>query len=201
MIIDINPQNPQERLIRKVLEVLGAGGLIAYPTDTQYGIGCDLRQKKSVEKIYRLKKRNPKTPFSFICADLKNIAEYAKVSNFAYKTMRRLFPGPYTFILDGTRVVPELMLTKRHECGIRVPNHAIPLALVKRLGRPIINTSATLEEGPAPVNPWEIEEMFKGQLDLVIDGGPVPGQPSTVITLIDDNPAVLRAGLGPWPLD
>ena len=198
MILNINHENPQKRLISKVVEILEEGGLIAYPTDTQYGIGCDLTKKKSVERIYKLKKRNPKSPFSFICADLKNISEYAKVSNFAYKTMRRLFPGPFTFILEGSRLVPQLMLTKRHECGIRVPNHPIALALVQELGRPIINTSAALEGESLPVDAFEIEEMFKGQLDLVIDGGPVPGKPSTVVSLIDDDPVVIREGLGEW---
>lgn len=200
MIININPDNPQGRLIARVVEIIKDGGLIIYPTDTQYGLGCDLTNKKAIEKVYRLKQRSQKSPFSFVCADLTHISEYAKVSNFAYRTMRRLLPGPYTFILDGTRLVPQLMLTKRHECGIRVPNHPIALGLVTTLGRPIINTSAGLEGQPVPTSPEDFADLFKNQVDVIIDGGPVAGQPSTIISLIDDEPVVLREGLGPWPV-
>lgn len=199
-IININPDNPQGRLIEKVAKILADGGLVVYPTDTQYGLGCDLNNKKAIEKVYRLKQRSQKSPFSFVCADLTHIAEYAKVSNFAYRTMRRLLPGPYTFILDGTKLVPQLMLTKRHECGIRVPGHPIALGLVSALGRPIINTSAALEGQSPPTCAEEFNDLFKNQVDAVIDGGPVPGRPSTIISLIDDEPEVLREGLGPWPV-
>jgi tRNA threonylcarbamoyl adenosine modification protein (Sua5/YciO/YrdC/YwlC family) len=200
MIISINPSNPQGRLLDKVAAILDQGGLVIYPTDTQYGLGCDLTKKKAIEKVYRLKQRNPKSPFSFICADLTNIAEYAKVSNFAYRTMKRLLPGPYTFILDGTRLVPQLMLTKRHECGIRVPDHPVTLGLVRALGRPIINTSASLDGRPLPATAEDFADLFKNQVDAVIDGGPVPALPSTIVSMIGDEPEVLREGLGPWPV-
>jgi tRNA threonylcarbamoyl adenosine modification protein (Sua5/YciO/YrdC/YwlC family) len=196
LIITINPQNPQGRLLAKVASILENGGIIAYPTDTQYGLGCDLRQKKSIEKIYRLKDRSLKTPFSIICGDLTHIAEYARVSNFAYRTLKRLLPGPFTFVLPGSRLMPQIMLTKRHECGIRVPGHPIALGLVQALGRPLINTSAHLPDGPTPMAPEEIEELFGKNIDAVIDGGPVPGQPSTLVSLIDDEPVILRQGLG-----
>ncbi len=196
MIIRINKDNPQLRLIKRVVEVIRDGGVIAYPTDTQYGIGCDLFQKRSIEKIYRLKKRNQNKPFSFICSDLKNISEFAKVSNYAYKTMRRLLPGPYTFILEGTRLVPKIMLTRRKEAGIRVPKNNVCQGLVQELGHPIINTSAALENGGAISDPEEIEQVFKGAIDLVVDGGPVPGKPSTVVSLIGDEPTIIREGLG-----
>ncbi len=200
MIININPDNPQKRLLTKVADILREGGLVIYPTDTQYGLGCDLTNKKAIEKVYRLKQRNQKSPFSFVCADLTHIAEYAKVSNFAYRTMRRLLPGPYTFILDGTKLVPQLMLTKRHECGIRVPNHPIALGLVAELGRPIINTSAVLEGQPVPTGAEDFADLFKNQVEAIIDGGPVAGRPSTIVSLIADEPEVLREGLGPWPV-
>lgn len=200
MIININPDNPQGRLLARVAEILAGGGLVIYPTDTQYGLGCDLTNKKAIEKVYRIKQRNQKSPFSFVCSDLTHISEYAKVSNFAYRTMKRLFPGPYTFILDGTKLVPQLMLTKRHECGIRVPNHPVTLGLVGALGRPIINTSAALEGQPVPTTAEEFVDLFKNQVDAVIDGGPVTGRPSTIISLIEDEPVVLREGLGPWPV-
>jgi tRNA threonylcarbamoyl adenosine modification protein (Sua5/YciO/YrdC/YwlC family) len=181
----------------KLAKLLADGAIIAYPTDTQYGIGCDLRKKKSIEKLYRIKQRSRKSPFSFICADLKHISEYALVSDFAYRTMRRILPGPFTVVLPGTRLVPQIMLSKRHECGLRVPAHNIPIALVKALGSPIISTSATLGgKEDAPQSAVEIEELFKGNLDLVIDGGPVPGKPSTVVSLMDDDPIILRQGLG-----
>ena len=118
MITKINPKNPQERLITNVVEILKKGGVIAYPTDTYYGIGCDIMNKKAIEKIYQLKQRNNIKPFSFICSGLKNISHYAKVSNYAYKTMKRLLPGPYTFILGGSKLVPKIMLTKRKTAEI-----------------------------------------------------------------------------------
>jgi tRNA threonylcarbamoyl adenosine modification protein (Sua5/YciO/YrdC/YwlC family) len=210
VIISINPDFPQGRQLDRVAKILEGGGLIAYPTDTQYGIGCDMRQKRSIEKLYRLKKRSVKRPFSLICADLTHISEYARVSNFAYRTMRRILPGPFTVVLPGTRLVPQIMLSRRHECGIRVPGHNVPIGIVKALGSPIINTSATLPrpdgsqddddeaEGAAlaATDPLEIEEAFKGQLDAVVDGGPVPGHLSTVVSLMDDDPVIIRQGLG-----
>lgn len=200
MIITINPDNPQGRLISRVVEIIASGGLVIYPTDTQYGLGCDLTQKKAIEKIYRLKQRSQKTPFSFVCSGLTDIAQYAKVSNFAYRIMKRLLPGPYTFILSGTKLVPQLMLTKRHECGLRVPDHPITLALVSTLGRPVINTSAALEGQPIPTDPQDFVDLFKNQVEAVIDGGFVPGKPSTIVSLMDDNPVVLRQGRGGWPV-
>jgi len=143
MILEINPHHPEPRKIKKVAEVLANGGIIAYPTDTYYGIGCDLFNKGSIERIYKLKRRSPQQPFSFICSDLKNISEYAQVTNYAYKTMKRLLPGPYTFVLEGSRLVPKIMLTKRQTVGIRVPDHPICLSLVEELGHPVISTSAT----------------------------------------------------------
>jgi tRNA threonylcarbamoyl adenosine modification protein (Sua5/YciO/YrdC/YwlC family) len=196
MLIHINPNNPQERLIKKVAEILKDGGVIAYPTDTHYGIGCDIMNKKAIETVYQLKQRENKQPFSFICADLKDISDYAKVSNYAYKTMKRLLPGPYTFILEGSKLVPKIMLTKRRTAGIRVPAHNISLALVKELGNPIISTSATTPDGEVFEEASFIEEYYGRRMDAVIDGGPVSGQPSSVISLIDDTPEVIRKGAG-----
>ncbi|HIJ55591.1 MAG TPA: threonylcarbamoyl-AMP synthase [Deltaproteobacteria bacterium] len=196
MLLKINPQNPQERLIRKISEILQRGGIIAYPTDTHYGIGCDILNKRSIERIYQLKQRSKNQPFSFICSDLKNISHYAKVSNYAYKTMKRLLPGPYTFILEGSRLVPKIMLTKRKSAGIRVPDHPICISLVKALGNPVISTSATLPDGSLLSDASLIQDVFKGRLDAVIDGGPVSGNPSSVISLINDEPEVIREGMG-----
>lgn len=196
MLIKINSQNPQLRLIRKVAEVLKNGGIIAYPTDTYYGIGCDIMNKKAIERIYWLKKRNKNKPFSFICSGLKNISHYAKVSNYAYKTMRRLLPGPYTFVLEGSRMVPKIMLTKRRTAGIRVPNHNICIALTEALENPIISTSASMPDGAIANDPALLHDYFSSNIEVVIDGGPVPGHPSSVISLIDDMPEVIREGIG-----
>jgi tRNA threonylcarbamoyl adenosine modification protein (Sua5/YciO/YrdC/YwlC family) len=189
-IISINPDNPQQRLIKRVCEVLEEGGLIAYPTDTFYGIGCDLYNKKGIQLIYRLKNRPLDKPFSFICDSLKEISRYGQVSNYAYKTMKRFLPGPYTFVLEGTRLVPKIMLTKRKTVGIRVPDNTICLAIVSTLGRPIISTSAGHED------PESIREAYASSLDLVIDGGVLYQSPSSVVSLIGDVPEVIREGKG-----
>ena len=196
MIIKINQQNPQLRLIHKIVAILKKGGIVVYPTDTYYGIGCDIMNKRAIEKIYQLKQRNKSKPFSFICSGLKNISNYAKVSNYAYKTMKRLLPGPYTFILEGSRLVPKIMLTKRKTAGIRVPDNPICLALVNELDNPLLTTSATMPDGTVFLDASLIHDFFGTRVEVVIDGSIVPGQPSSVISLIDDIPAVLRKGMG-----
>ena len=190
MLLSLNPDNPQKRLISKVVQVLDQGGLIIYPTDTFYGIGCDLFNKKSIKQIYQLKRRPLTKPFSFVCANLKDISLYAQVSNNAYRIMKRCLPGPYTFVLEGTRLVPKLMLAKRRTVGIRVPDNKICLAIVKSLGRPIISTSVNLDE------PSLIHDTYSSFVEIVIDGGIVSHEPSTVVSLIDDNPEVIREGKG-----
>lgn len=190
IILSINSDNPQKRLITRVCEVLDKGGVIAYPTDTFYGIGCDLHNKRGIQLIYRLKQRPLRKPFSFICDSLKGISSYAQVSNYSYKTMKRLLPGPYTFILEGTRLVPKIMLTKRKTVGIRVPDNKICLSIVQNLGRPIISTSAGFDD------PRSIQKAYGAYLDLIIDGGVLYPAPSSVISLIDDQPEVVREGKG-----
>ena len=197
MLIEINSKNPQTRLICRVVEHLRRGGIIAYPTDTYYGIGCDIMNKKAIEKIYQLKRRNKSKPFSFICSGLKDISHYAKVSNYAYKNMKRFLPGPYTFILEGSKLVPKIMLTKRKTAGIRVPDNTICLALVEELGHPIISTSATMPDGSILHDPSLIHDFFQSRIDFVIDGRThIPGQPSSIISLINDVPEIIRKGLG-----
>jgi len=196
MLLEINPINPQPRKINQVVDLLQRGGVIAYPTDTQYGIGCDIMNKKAIERVYQIKQWPKDKPFSFICSDLKNISHYAKVSNYAYKTMRRLLPGPYTFILEGSKQVPKMMLTKRKTAGIRVPDNPICIALISALGHPIISATASIRDGEIFNEPWLIEKQFGKQLDMIIDGGPVPAGPSSVVSLIGDEPEVLREGMG-----
>ncbi len=196
MLLKINSDNPQERQISRVVDTINKGGIVAYPTDTFYGIGCDIMNKKAIEKVYAIKQRKKTKPFSFICSDLKNIAKYAKVSNIAYRHMKRLLPGPYTFVLSGTKLVPKMMLTKRKTAGIRVPDNKIALAIANELGHPIISTSATHPDGSVFSNPSLLHDHFIKTIDIVIDAGPVPGTPSSVVSLIDDIPEIIRYGAG-----
>jgi len=195
-MLSINSQNPQLRLIRKAVDILRQGGIIIYPTDTVYGLGCDLSNKKGIERIYELKRRNRKQPLSFICSDLKHISQYAKVTDYAYKTMKRLLPGPYTFILEASRLVPKIILPKRSTTGIRVPDNQICLELIKELGQPIISTSVKSADGEDLGAPYEIEERFGRMVDLIIDGGIIIPEPSSVISLVDDNIEIIRNGKG-----
>jgi tRNA threonylcarbamoyl adenosine modification protein (Sua5/YciO/YrdC/YwlC family) len=190
LMLSINADNPQQRLINRVCAVLEEGGLIVYPTDTFYGIGCNLFNKRGIQLIYRLKNRPLKKPFSFLCDSLKEVSRYALVSNYAYKTMKRLLPGPYTFILEGTRLVPKIMLTRRKTVGIRVPDNKICLDIIRTFGRPIISTSAVFDD------PQSIKEAYGSFLDVIIDGGVLYQSPSSVVSLIDDIPEVIREGKG-----
>jgi len=194
MIIAINPKNPQPRLIRRVVEVIEGGGVIGYPTDTIYGVGCDLFNPEAIRKVHRLKKLDGKKPLSFICSDLKDISRYAFVSNYAYKMMKRLLPGAYTFVLKATKLVPKIAMTKQNTVGIRIPDNKICLTLVKELGHPIISTSVYKPDEGLYNDPAEIEERFGKQLDLVIDGGIIVAEHSSIVDLTDDFPKVIRKG-------
>ena len=196
MILAINSKNPQLRLVRKVIEVLEKGGAIGYPTDTVYGVGCDLFNQEAIRKIHRLKKMEGKKPLSFICSDLKDISRYAHVSNYAYKMMKRLLPGPYTFVLTATKLVPKIAMTKQNTVGIRIPDNKICLSLVRELGHPIISTSVYKPDEGLYNDPAEIEERFAKQLDLVIDGGVIVAEHSSIIDLTDEFPKVIRKGKG-----
>jgi tRNA threonylcarbamoyl adenosine modification protein (Sua5/YciO/YrdC/YwlC family) len=196
-MISINPDNPQLRLVRQVAEILRGGGVVAYPTDTVYGIGCDIFNKKAIKRIHQLKRQPDTKPFSFVCPGLAELSKFARVTNYAYKTLKRLLPGPYTFVLEGSREVPKMMLTRRKTAGIRVPDHKICLAIVEELGHPIISTSATDAKGNTLLYPWEINDELGHLLDAVVDGGPVSGLSSSVVSLVGDIPEVLREGAGP----
>ena len=196
MIITINPHNPQPRLIKKVAEVLQEGGVIAYPTDTIYGLGCDLYRKDGQQKIRHLKKHHKSKQLSIICADLKEISKYAFVPNYAYRIMRHLIPGAYTFILRATKLVPKIMLTNQKSIGIRVPDNAISQALLKELGHPIVTTSVTRPDESLYNHPEDIDQMFGKALDLVIDGGSIVAEHSSIIDLTGEDPIVVRKGKG-----
>jgi tRNA threonylcarbamoyl adenosine modification protein (Sua5/YciO/YrdC/YwlC family) len=193
---ELHPENPQIRFINKAVSVLKEGGIIIYPTDTVYGIGCDIFNKKALERIFSIKNETGSKLFSFICSDLKDIARYAKVSDYAYRTMKHLLPGPYTFILPAAREVPKKLWSNRKTVGIRVPNHFIPLSIVKELGNPVISTSTTNRRGEVLIDPFEIRNIFNAQVDLMLASGNLSGSPSSVIDLSEDEPEVIREGAG-----
>ena len=197
MLIAINPDNPQQRLIDKVVDRLKRGAIICYPTDTGYGIGCDFSCQKAVKRITQIKNRPKGKPFSFMCSDLKHISNYAHVSNIAYRLLKKNLPGPYTFVLPGTKLVPKAMATKQKTVGIRVPENPICQMLLETLGNPIINTSLPGEEGEVPAaDPYDIDSLYGKKVDLVVDGGNVYSDPSSLVDLTGDFPVVLREGKG-----
>jgi len=192
----IDPDHPQPRHVARAVAILEAGGLVSYPTDTYYAIGCDLFQKKAIERLARLKRRDEKKPFSFLCKDLSEVAKYAIVSNEHYRLMRRLLPGPYTFVLEATRLVPRTALTRQRQVGVRVPDCKVALALVEGLGRPLATTSAALPDEEVLIDPKDIQEQLGHGLDLILDGGMTLNDPSTVLDLTGPVAKVLRAGKG-----
>ena len=196
MLVAINGQNPQTRSIRRAGEILKSGGIIIYPTDTVYGMGCDLFNKRGIERIYEIQRRNRKQPLSFICSDLKDISRYARVSDEAYKIMKRLLPGPYTFILEASRIVPKIILPKRQTTGIRIPDNRICNALVAEMGSPVISTSVKDEGGELLSDPRVIEELFGKRVDMIIDGGIIAAEPSSVVSLLPEGIEVIRTGKG-----
>ena len=197
MLLEINPYNPQQRLISQVVDVLKKGGVICYPTDTMYGIGCDIFNQKAVKRVYQIKNRLKHKPFSFMCSDLKNISEYSHVGNTAYRLMRKCLPGPYTFVLSGTKLVPKIMLTRQKTVGIRVPDNPVCQDLIKGLGNPILTTSAILDkDAPALSEAYEFDELLGNMVDVVIDGGMVYPDPSTIVDFSCDEPEILRHGKG-----
>jgi tRNA threonylcarbamoyl adenosine modification protein (Sua5/YciO/YrdC/YwlC family) len=195
-IVEVDAQHPQPRHVDRAVELLESGGLIAYPTDTYYGIGCDLQSKKGIEKLYQLKGRDRRKPFSFLCPDLSDVAHYALVSNFAYRTMKQLTPGPFTFVLEATRLVPQMMQNKQRQVGIRVPQAPLMLAIAAKLSRPVVTTSATDLEGNVLTDAREIKEQLGSRLELILDGGVQPNEPSTVVSLVGDQIEILRQGKG-----
>ena len=193
---ELHPQNPQLRYINKAVEVLREGGIVIYPTDTVYGIGCDIFNKEALQTIKEIKNDPDIKLLSFICPDLKNISKYAKVSDYAYRTMKHLLPGPYTFILPAAKLVPKKLWTKRKSVGIRVPNNPIAINLVEELGHPIISTSTTNRKGELLYDPYEIKSIFNTQVDLMLSAGPLTGKTSSVIDLSADEPIIIREGAG-----
>ncbi len=198
-IIEINPSTPQPRKMDKVIDALKDGQLVAYPTDTVYAIGCDMLNRDAVAKLNALvaeiKKSPEHSPLAYICHDLKNVAEYAVINNDAHRILRRLLPGPYTFILEATKRIPKTSLKKRKTVGIRVPDAAIPVEMVKGLGNAILTTSAMIDE-ELIADPASLKEAYGHAVSIVVDGGYLQPEPSTVLDLSGDYPAVIREGKG-----
>jgi tRNA threonylcarbamoyl adenosine modification protein (Sua5/YciO/YrdC/YwlC family) len=195
MHLPINDKNPEKRKIAQAVEVIRKGGVIAYPTGTVYGLGCDLTNKKALERVYQIKGIDRKKPLSFLCPDLSEISRFAFVDNSTYRILKRLVPGPYTFILEATKEVPRLVLRKRNTVGIRVPDHPVAQALLAALGSPIISTSAT-KDGRVLMDGEEIEAAFPA-LDLVLDAGPGNALASTILAFSSSGEVeVIREGAG-----
>jgi len=195
VLISINPLHPEPRKVRRAVEALEAGEVIAYPTDTVYGLGCDVFNKRAVERLYSIKRMDRAHPLAFICPDLGNIARYAIVENAHYRVLRRMLPGPYCFILDATREVPKLVQSKRKTVGIRVPAHEVIRAVTRELGRPVVSTTAQHTGEEPHVDPHEIDAAFRG-LAMVLDGGAGGMIPTTVIDLTQIPPIIVREGAG-----
>jgi len=196
--LSVHPVNPQGRHITRAVEVLRSGGVVIYPTDTIYGIGCSIFQAAAIERVYRIKRQDRNKPFSFICSDLAHISEYARVDNPAFRLMKGLIPGPYTFILPASRMkqIPKSMISKRKTVGIRVPDNTVCQALVRELGHPVLSAGVTDEEGGVLNDPAEMVGAYGNTVDLILDSGNGMLDPSTVLDLTDDAPVVVRKGKG-----
>jgi tRNA threonylcarbamoyl adenosine modification protein (Sua5/YciO/YrdC/YwlC family) len=200
MLISIHPVDPQERLIRQVVGILKRGGIIVYPTDTLYGLGCDIFQHKAVERICQIKNISPqKAQFSFVCYDLSDLSRYAKQLNTpVYRTLKQFLPGPYTFILEASKEVPKILKTKKDTVGIRIPDNKIARCIVKELGNPILSATLPGELVEDYTDPEIIHDKFEKLVDVVIDGGIGGITPSTVIDFTREEAEVVREGAGEW---
>lgn len=199
MILTLHPETPQVRHLERIREVLHQDGVIAYPTDTLFGLGCLASRKKGVDRIQSLKGRDPKKPMSILCADMEMLCRYARhLDGPAFRVLKQLLPGPYTVVLPASREVPRYLQNKQ-TVGLRIPDHPFCRALTRLLGEPILTTSYAPQDTPLNTS-WEIEEELGHALDLVVDCGQPAGVPSTVLDLTGDEPLLLREGAGPWPV-
>ncbi|WP_407363221.1 threonylcarbamoyl-AMP synthase [Pseudomonas luteola] len=202
--IEIHPQNPQPRLIRQAVDIIQSGGVIAYPTDSSYALGCRIGEKNAVERIRRIRQLDDKHNFTLVCRDLSELGLYAKVDTSTFRLIKAHTPGPYTFILNATREVPRILLhPKRRTIGVRVPEHPITQALLEELGEPLMSVSLIMPgEKESLSDPYEMRDQLDHLVDLIIDGGMGGLEPSTVVSLTDSEPEVLRIGAGdPEPFE
>ncbi len=200
MFLTIHPVNPQERNIQTVVECLLSGGIIIYPTDTIYGLGCDIFQHKAVERICRIKNIDPsKAQLSFVCYDLSDLSTYTRsISTPLYRVLKNHLPGPYTFILPASREVPKILKSRKNSIGLRVPDNLIARTIVQRLGHPVLSTSLPGEFVEEYTDPEIIYEHFKNQVDIVVNGGPGKTIPSTIIDFTSGDAEIIRKGAGVW---
>jgi tRNA threonylcarbamoyl adenosine modification protein (Sua5/YciO/YrdC/YwlC family) len=200
MFLTVHPQNPQERNIQTITECLLSGGIIIYPTDTIYGLGCDIFQHKAIERICRIKNIDPaKAQLSFVCYDLSDLSMYTKsISTPLYRVLKNHLPGPYTFILPASKMVPKILKSRKNSIGLRVPNNLIARTIVQRLGHPVLSTSLPGEWVEEYTDPDIIYEHFKSQVDIVVDGGPGNMIPSTIIDYTSGEAVIARKGAGVW---
>jgi tRNA threonylcarbamoyl adenosine modification protein (Sua5/YciO/YrdC/YwlC family) len=201
MLIRIHPDNPQPRLLKQVADCLRGGGVVIYPTDTIYGLGCDIAQQKAVERICRIKGVDPqKAQLSFVCYDLSQLSTYARqLPTPVYRALKSHLPGPYTFVLEASRQVPKILKSKRDTVGIRVPDNKIARSMVQELGYPVLSASLPGEIVEEYTDPEVIHDLFENRVDMVIDGGIGGLVPSTVIDYTGAEPEVVRQGAGVWP--
>jgi len=200
MLLQIHPRDPQPRQINKVVECLQRGGTIIYPTDTIYGLGCDILQHRAIEKICRIKEVDPKkAQLSFICANLSHLSDYSKqLTTATFRLLKEYLPGPYTFILPASRMVPKILQSKKDTIGLRIPDNKIALAIINELGRPILSASLPGELVEDYTDPEIMHENFINDVDIVVDGGIGGITPSTVIDCTGAEPVILRMGAGEW---
>lgn len=196
MILDMHPVNPESRLIARAAAMLESGGIVAYPTDSVYGIGCDATNPRAVERLHKLQNSDKHKPYALICRSLAEIAEYARVSNGAFRAMKAHLPGPYVFILEASRLVPKVLTDRRKTIGVRMPGNPVARDLVNALGRPILSSSLKDEEGEFVVDPEEIDRLIGARINVVIRAEEVERTPSSVISLVDDTFEVIREGKG-----
>src|SRR5210317_1339644 len=197
-LIEVHPSDPQPHRVQKIVERIRDGALIAYPTDSSYAFGCRIGDKKPIERIHRIRRTDKNHNFTLVCADLSEISVYARVDNWAYRLIKSLTPGPYTFILRATRQLPKMLQNpKRRTIGMRVPDHPLVNAMLGELGEPIMSSTLSLPGDELPLtDPVEIEERIGHQVDLIIDAGPTGIEPTTVLDLSSGNVEVLREGRG-----
>lgn len=200
MFLAIHPENPQQRNVNTAVEVLRKGGVIVYPTDTLYGLGCDIFEQKAIQRICRIKNINPsKAQLSFVCSDLSDMSKYIKpISTATYRMLRHHLPGPYTFILPASKEVPRVLKSRKDTVGLRIPDNLVALAIVKELGHPILSVSLPGENIEDYTDPELIYRNFEKHVDLVIDSGIGGVTPSTIIDCTGDEPVVTRQGAGAW---
>ncbi|MBP6686293.1 MAG: threonylcarbamoyl-AMP synthase [Lacibacter sp.] len=200
MLLHVHPENPQPRQIKTIVDCLQSGGIIIYPTDTIYGLGCDIFQHKAIERICRIKNIDPqKAQLSFICNDLSDLSTYTKqISTPVYRMLKQYLPGPYTFILPASREVPKILKSKKDTIGLRVPDNEIVRTIIRELGHPILSASLPGDMVEEYTDPEYMHDNFKKLVDLVVDGGIGGMVPSTIVDCTDDEPVVLREGLGEW---